>query len=501
LNASWSLLSAPATSAAVLGTGNDARKSLVADIAGDYVVQVGVGGASNCGDDDDFDDFKSSSQRNPRLATVLISTRGVSPVANAGPEQKIAVGAQVTLDGTKTTDVNGGLLTYRWALLSKPAGSTAALDDPAAVRPKFVADIAGTYVAQLLASDGIYQSRPATVVVSSDITAPVADAGPDVVGKSGTAVALNGGGSNDVGGATLTAKWSILGLGDQLTGNLSNPTSLQTNFNVPTVGVALTQAVLTSPTAMPIASGDDSGDDDGQSLSLKSVGRLSNNGQLNTIWRVRNASSTSKTATLMSPGTTYTVGLTIPARSDLFVASTAVLGTAQHRLLVGTKTIAMVSALSQTFADTRLVGGGPLLKLSIIQLAVSNGLLQSIDDVMVSTVETRPVAVPRGPATSFRGTALQFDGLASRNPNLPATPTAGLTYRWSLLARPTGSAASLSNITTVQPTLVPDAYGLYVAQLIVSDGVLDSRPQTVAIRSMVRRRLIRTAIRSPMPGP
>ena len=63
-----------------------------------------------------------------------------------------------------------------------------------------------------------------------------------------------------------------------------------------------------------------------------------------------------------------------------------------------------------------------------------------------------------------------------------ATPTATcLLYSWSLLSRPEGSTAALSNLTIVNPTFVADRDGVYVAQLTVSDGSLVSAPDTVAI--------------------
>ena len=56
-----------------------------------------------------------------------------------------------------------------------------------------------------------------------------------------------------------------------------------------------------------------------------------------------------------------------------------------------------------------------------------------------------------------------------------------MTYSWSFISRPTGSAAVLSNPTTVNPTFVIDKAGSYIVQLIVNDGKVDSAPDTVTI--------------------
>src|SRR5207342_1707183 len=48
-------------------------------------------------------------------------------------------------------------------------------------------------------------------------------------------------------------------------------------------------------------------------------------------------------------------------------------------------------------------------------------------------------------------------------------------------SRPTGSQATLSNATVVNPTFVADVLGTYVVQLIVNDGTIDSLADTVTI--------------------
>jgi hypothetical protein len=56
-----------------------------------------------------------------------------------------------------------------------------------------------------------------------------------------------------------------------------------------------------------------------------------------------------------------------------------------------------------------------------------------------------------------------------------------LSYRWTLLARPTNSVAVLSSSTSPRPTLVADLAGTYSATLVVNDGKTDSLGSIVSV--------------------
>ena len=55
----------------------------------------------------------------------------------------------------------------------------------------------------------------------------------------------------------------------------------------------------------------------------------------------------------------------------------------------------------------------------------------------------------------------------------------GLTYEWTLVSRPPGSNATLTNPTTPTPTFVADLPGSYVIRLMVNDGTAGSAPDDV----------------------
>ena len=78
--------------------------------------------------------------------------------------------------------------------------------------------------------------------------------------------------------------------------------------------------------------------------------------------------------------------------------------------------------------------------------------------------------------TAFVLQTVTLDGSASSDPDGQS-----LTYAWSFVSRPAGSAATLSSSTAVKPTFVPDREGDYLLRLIVNDGQVGSAPDTVQI--------------------
>ena len=72
------------------------------------------------------------------------------PIAFAGPNQNVLTGSIVTLDGSGSYDPDNDSLTYSWTLTQVPNGSTAILSDSNAVRPTFIPNVNGAYVARLI---------------------------------------------------------------------------------------------------------------------------------------------------------------------------------------------------------------------------------------------------------------------------------------------------------------------------------------------------------------
>ena len=202
------------------------------DKAGNYTVQLIV----------------SDGKLNSAPSQVVISTKNSPPVANAGPNQTVTTRTTVQLNGSGSSDVDGNPLTYRWTITSAPQGSTATLSNPNIVNPTFVTNEKGTFVVQLIVNDGTVDSAPSQVTISDANSPPVANAGPNQSVVAGTTVHLNGSGSTDIDGDSLTYSWAILSMPQGSTATLSSATLVNPTFLADKGGTYVVQLIVNDGT-------------------------------------------------------------------------------------------------------------------------------------------------------------------------------------------------------------------------------------------------------------
>ena len=377
-------------------------------------------------------------------ATQVVPNR--PPVANAGPDQTVLVGATVTLNGSSSSDPDGNPLTFLWTLVSAPAGSTAALVNPASVNPRFLVDRPGNYTVNLVVNDGTLNSAIDSVVISTSNSAPVANAGPDQTGLTGSLVTLNGSASSDIDGNPLTFTWSILTAPAGSTASLSNPTSVAPSFTLDKFGSYVIRLVV-------------------------------NDGQLNSVPDTVTISTVNSAPHANAgPDQTALVGGNVQLNGSL---STDVDGQA---LTFAWSIVSAPAGSTSTITNPTAVA--PSITITrpgsyVIQLIVNDGIVNSAADTMlITTLNSAPVAHAGPDQTVNVGNTVTLNGSASSD--VDGNP---LTFAWSLTTRPAGSSAVISSPTAVTPTFVADVAGQYVAQLIVNDGTVNSAPDTVVINT------------------
>ena len=90
-----------------------------------------------------------------------------SPVANAGPNQKVHSSDQVTLDGSKSYDPNGHSLTFSWLQLA--GGPVVTLSNDNKAKPTFTAPLVKdttNLTFQLIVNNGNAESSPSVVSIT-----------------------------------------------------------------------------------------------------------------------------------------------------------------------------------------------------------------------------------------------------------------------------------------------------------------------------------------------
>ncbi|WP_455217853.1 hypothetical protein, partial [Kaarinaea lacus] len=85
--------------------------------------------------------------------------------ADTGDIIAVRVNNTVVLDGSASWTNLSEPLTYDWSFTAVPTGSRAVLQNPSSVNPSFLADVAGTYRAQLVVSAGGISSQRAIAFV------------------------------------------------------------------------------------------------------------------------------------------------------------------------------------------------------------------------------------------------------------------------------------------------------------------------------------------------
>ncbi|CAG0930874.1 Chitinase A [Planctomycetaceae bacterium] len=184
------------------------------------------------------------------LITGWIASGGSSnnpPTANAGADQAVNQGVNVSLSGAGSSDPDGDTLTYSWTKISGPAIT---LQNATTVSPSFTAPAVSSpqvITIRLTVSDGKGGTDQDTVdiTVNPGPLPPNANAGPTQGAMFNVSVTLNASASTDPNGDTLTFAWVQVG-GAAVT--LNSPNTATPSFTSPGVpDVLVFQVTVSDP--------------------------------------------------------------------------------------------------------------------------------------------------------------------------------------------------------------------------------------------------------------
>ena len=165
----------------------------------------------------------------PSYSSTVLTTGNLRPVAaitQTGGPGFLAPGTEVGFNAASSFDGDQDALTYSWSILSKPEGSSIALDNATSLNVSATPDKGGVYVVQLIVSDGELTSRPVTLAFEARNTTPTANAGLGQSVFKGELVSLDGSASSDPDGDDITYVWAIT---DKPEGSLAELTNSETS--------------------------------------------------------------------------------------------------------------------------------------------------------------------------------------------------------------------------------------------------------------------------------
>ncbi len=277
---------------------------------------------------------------------------------------------------------------------------------------------------------------------------PVANAGQDVTTFVSDAVLLDGSGSTDADGDSLTYQWSFQYKAVGSAATLIDSNTLTPRLTIDVPGTYIISLVV----------------NDGQDDSEPDTVEI----------------STLNSAPVADVGTDQSVIVGDIVQLDGTNSSDVDGDPLSYHWFLDTRPSGSSASLDNAFI------GMPSFLVDLpgtyeFDLVVNDGNLDSVPDrVVIKTRNSKPLADAGQDIDAFVGDSVILDGSNSHDPDVDT-----LTYQWSLITVPEGSISGLQDSNTVAPFFVPDMEGIYVAQLIVNDGAIDSDPDTARVNTSV----------------
>jgi hypothetical protein len=422
LRFAWTLHSAPGGSTAIINDPSAAVTALVPDRVGVYEIALTV-----------------SDEEESCTEWIVVDVQAVvvntPPVCDAGSDQAAVMGDTIMFDGSGSSDPDGDALTHSWRITDRPEGSDHGLIDRTSPTPTFYPDVVGTYVARLTVSDGTDScTDDVTLTVEPINTPPVCDAGPDLFATVGDRVSLDGTGSTDPDGDTLSHEWSLTARPEGSVHGLIDKTSAIASFFPDVAGTYVAQLTVSDGT-------DSCTDERVLTVASANITPLCDAGpDLNVT--VMHSATLDGTASSDPDGDPLTYAWSFTDRPDGSV----------HGLIDRTAPIAAFIP--------------DLVGVYRVQLTVSDGEDSCIDEMVLTASPNTPPICDAGPDIDAAiGERVTLDGSGTTDADGDT-----LSHEWHFTERPDGSVHGLIDRDKAIAAFIPDVGGTYTVQITGSDG-------------------------------
>jgi hypothetical protein len=466
----WSLIAAPAGSAARLTASDGPRPFFVPDLPGAYRVRLVV--------------TDSTGKSGEAVADVeALQCGATAPVIEAIEATPARIGHSVQLSAMALDPdaappcSRDGELSFAWRLADKPAASGARFDDPSLEQPSFVPDIAGTYLVDLTVTDST--GRNARSELSIEVSGCGANA-PQISSLTaapaapitGQAVSLSvemADVDNDEGCAAhqqLSVRWTLLSLPAGSQAALSSTDSIRPWFRADVPGEYRFSAQAfddTGRASEPVAI----------AVPVSVCGSAAPVAQIDAPPSAAIGAQVRVSAVASDSDIEQPCGLT---ESLSWFWSFASLPSGSDARLNGAQLAA------PTFVPD--VAGDYVLRLVVVDAAGHHSAPALATVSVGSCGGSLPVAIASAaPLAPGLGQAVQLEASASDADNdEPCLAGQSFGFRWSFDALPAGSHAALNSESAIAPSFRPDVPGDYVLSLIAIDSTgRRSAPATVTV--------------------
>lgn len=467
LTYTWTLVEKPVGSAAALDSATAQKPTFDTDLPGQYEADLIVSDGTLSSDHD----------------RVIITATNPDPVAVVNQTaHNVLIGATVSLDASGSLPPTGkdpSALVYEWTLTEKPAGSSAALTGSGGAVETLYTEVTGTYTATLVVRYGDKVTEPVTVTItaSNANTKPVANPGGPYTIERGQTLTLDGSGSSDADGDTLSYRWYIFGP--------TEASGVASVWNRNGSALTVENAIVDYDKQKAKITPDAVGSwivylvvHDGTSISDFKSANI-------TVTKPEGAANTPPVAHGWGTSRLSFIEPSYITEAELSVAvfgsgnSWDLDGDALTRRFrwistpAGYEQADLSTATSMSFTPT--VAGDYSFELIVNDGKVDSAPLQRTYTARTGANRAPSAAVTVDSQTILAGSEAWFDGTTSTDPDLDA-----LTYHWKLIDKPDGSTAVLEprNATRADGTVLTDARavvktdkpGIYLAALVVKDN-------------------------------